>query len=60
MQSFIFAWSEMIFVSMSQSIITELNDAIGASGVVSLEYKAVVAQYGETILKMLLSKVYVT
>ncbi|KAM6553808.1 hypothetical protein CsatB_014570 [Cannabis sativa] len=35
------------------SIITELNHAIGASGVVSEECKAIVAQYGETIIESL-------
>ena len=41
-----------------QSIITEVNHAIGATGVVSQECKAVVAEYGETIIKMLLEKVF--
>lgn len=40
-----------------QSIITEVNHAIGATGVVSQECKAVVAEYGETIIKMILEKV---
>ncbi|XP_015899398.3 aspartic proteinase isoform X1 [Ziziphus jujuba] len=38
------------------AIVTELNHAIGASGVISQECKAVVAQYGETIIEMLLAK----
>ncbi|XP_030453556.1 aspartic proteinase-like [Syzygium oleosum] len=38
------------------TIITEVNHAIGAAGVVSEECKAVVAQYGETIIQMLLAK----
>ncbi|CAM8986929.1 unnamed protein product [Rhodiola kirilowii] len=38
------------------SIITEVNHAIGASGVVGQECKAVVAQYGDQIIKMLLDK----
>ncbi|TXG67530.1 hypothetical protein EZV62_008805 [Acer yangbiense] len=38
------------------SIITEVNHAIGATGVVSQECKAVVSQYGETIISMLLAK----
>uniref|UniRef100_A0A2P2JHI6 Uncharacterized protein MANES_15G068900 n=2 Tax=Rhizophora mucronata TaxID=61149 RepID=A0A2P2JHI6_RHIMU len=38
------------------SIITEVNHAIGATGVVSQECKAVVAEYGDTIMKMLLEK----
>ncbi|KAF2314201.1 hypothetical protein GH714_024039 [Hevea brasiliensis] len=37
-------------------IIAEVNHAIGATGVVSQECKAVVAQYGETIIDMLLAK----
>jgi phytepsin len=42
------------------TIIAEVNHAIGATGVVSQECKAVVAQYGETIIKMLLAKVFLT
>ncbi|XP_042478322.1 aspartic proteinase-like [Macadamia integrifolia] len=38
------------------AIIAEINRAIGASGVVSQQCKAVVAQYGETILKLLLAE----
>ncbi|KAL5583634.1 hypothetical protein UlMin_016076 [Ulmus minor] len=38
------------------TIITELNHAIGAAGVVSQECKAIVAEYGETIIKSLLEK----
>ncbi|KAI3441681.1 uncharacterized protein J3R85_002287 [Psidium guajava] len=38
------------------TIITEVNHAIGAAGVVSEECKAVVAQYGQTIIQMLLAK----
>ena len=41
-----------------QPIIAEVNHAIGATGVVSQECKAIVAEYGETIIKMLLAKVY--
>lgn len=47
------------FVSHMQTIITQVNHAIGATGVVSQECKAVVAEYGETIIKMLLQKVCV-
>lgn len=36
------------------SIVTEINHAIGAAGVVSQECKTVVAQYGEQILELLL------
>ncbi|RXH82832.1 hypothetical protein DVH24_003330 [Malus domestica] len=38
------------------TIITELNHAIGASGIVSQECKTVVAQYGETIIERILAK----
>ncbi|KAK4762252.1 hypothetical protein SAY87_030136 [Trapa incisa] len=38
------------------SIITQINHAIGAAGVVSQECKAVVSQYGKTILEMLLAQ----
>ncbi|CAL9198216.1 unnamed protein product [Musa hybrid cultivar] len=38
------------------TVIAEINQKIGASGVVSQECKAVVAQYGEQILDMLLSE----
>ncbi|XP_008800699.2 aspartic proteinase oryzasin-1-like isoform X1 [Phoenix dactylifera] len=38
------------------TIIAEINQKIGASGVVSQECKAVVAQYGQEILDMLLSE----
>ncbi|ONK66772.1 uncharacterized protein A4U43_C06F11780 [Asparagus officinalis] len=38
------------------AVITEINQKIGASGVVSQECKAVIAQYGEKILAMLVEK----
>ncbi|KAM7278643.1 hypothetical protein ACFE04_005777 [Oxalis oulophora] len=38
------------------SIVTEINHAIGATGVVSQECKEIVAEYGETIIQMLLAK----
>ncbi|OWM75382.1 aspartic proteinase A1-like [Punica granatum] len=38
------------------TIITQINHAIGAAGVVSQECKSVVAQYGKTILEMLLAQ----
>ncbi|XVF81635.1 hypothetical protein PTKIN_Ptkin15bG0171000 [Pterospermum kingtungense] len=38
------------------TIITQINHAIGASGVISQECKAMVAEYGETILDMLISE----
>ncbi|KRZ64810.1 Aspartic proteinase oryzasin-1, partial [Trichinella papuae] len=38
------------------TIIAEINQKIGASGVVSQECKAVVVQYGQQILDMLLSE----
>ncbi|KAF9608814.1 hypothetical protein IFM89_011852 [Coptis chinensis] len=39
------------------AIITEINHAIGAAGVLSLECKAVVSQYGEVIMDLLLNEV---
>ncbi|KAK3040449.1 hypothetical protein RJ639_028698 [Escallonia herrerae] len=38
------------------TVITQINHAIGASGVISQECKEVVSQYGKTILEMLLSE----
>ncbi|KAL9690653.1 hypothetical protein QQ045_011059 [Rhodiola kirilowii] len=38
------------------AIITEINHAIGASGVVSQECKTVVSQYGKTIIELLLAE----
>ncbi|CAN1242997.1 Aspartic proteinase A1 [Linum perenne] len=38
------------------AIIAEVNHAIGATGVASQECKAVIAEYGETIIKMILAK----
>ncbi|KAK4278414.1 hypothetical protein QN277_016262 [Acacia crassicarpa] len=38
------------------TIITEVNHAIGATGVVSQECKALVSQYGETIIERILAK----
>ncbi|KAL5990105.1 hypothetical protein ACLOJK_011002 [Asimina triloba] len=38
------------------AVITEINNAIGAAGVASQECKAVVAQYGERILEMLMTQ----
>ncbi|KAG1367968.1 hypothetical protein COCNU_14G004360 [Cocos nucifera] len=43
-------------VVKDQTIIAEINHKIGASGVVSQECKAVVAQYGQQILDMLSSE----
>ncbi|KAL9259090.1 Aspartic proteinase A1-like protein [Drosera capensis] len=38
------------------AIITQINHAIGASGVLSVECKTVVSQYGKTILDMLVAE----
>jgi phytepsin len=38
-------------------VITQINNAIGASGIVSEECKTVVAQYGKIILEMLVAQV---
>ncbi|KAF5185673.1 Aspartic proteinase [Thalictrum thalictroides] len=46
----------MLFVCPSESIITEINQAIGAAGIVSQECKAVVSQYGEIMLNLLLTE----
>lgn len=40
-----------------QTVIAEVNQMIGAAGVVSQQCKAVVAQYGEKIMEMLVAKV---
>ncbi|KAK7846886.1 aspartic proteinase a1 [Quercus suber] len=38
------------------TVVTQINHAIGASGIVSQECKTVVAQYGKTILDMLVTE----
>ncbi|KAL3509810.1 hypothetical protein ACH5RR_029211 [Cinchona calisaya] len=38
------------------TVVTQINHAIGASGIVSQECKSVVSDYGKTILEMLLAK----
>lgn len=43
--------------SILQTVVTMINHAIGASGVVSQQCKAVVEQYGQTIMDMLLAEV---
>jgi hypothetical protein len=40
-----------------QGIVAEINQAIGAKGVVSNECKMVVQQYGDQIVEMLLAQV---
>jgi hypothetical protein len=40
-----------------QIIITEINEKIGATGVVSQEWKTIVSQYGQQILDLLLVEV---
>lgn len=40
-----------------QMVIAQINHAIGAKGVVSVECKQVVSQYGEMIWDLLVSKV---
>lgn len=42
-----------------QSVIAEINNQIGASGVLSQQCKAVAAQYGEIIIEKLIAKVHV-
>ena len=41
-----------------QTIITQINHAIGASGIVSQECKTMVSQYGRQILELLLAEVH--
>ncbi|KAG1334943.1 Aspartic proteinase [Cocos nucifera] len=43
-------------VDLTMTIIAEVNQKIGAAGVVSQQCKAVVAQYGEKIMEMLMEK----
>lgn len=45
------------FFIFLQTVVTMINQAIGASGVVSQECKAVVQQYGQSILDLLLAEV---
>ena len=45
-------------LSHFQTVITQINHAIGASGVVSQACKSVVEEYGKIIIEMLLAKVY--
>jgi len=40
-----------------QAIITQINEKIGAAGVVSQECKAIVSQYGQRIIDQLVAKV---
>lgn len=40
-----------------QTVVAMINKAIGANGVVSQECKAVVQQYGQTIMELLLAEV---
>lgn len=40
-----------------QTVVAEINHAIGAEGIVSMECKEVVAEYGERILELLLLEV---
>lgn len=41
-----------------QTIVTQINHAIGAEGVVSMECKEVVSQYGEMIWDLLVNGVH--
>jgi len=40
-----------------QTIIAQVNEAIGAAGIISQECKEVVSQYGEMILELLIAQV---
>jgi ribosomal protein S19E (S16A) len=44
-------------ISYFQTVVTQINHAIGASGIVSQECKTVVTQYGKTILDMIVAEV---
>ena len=46
-----------LFGILMQTIIAEINQKIGAAGVISQECKTVAAQYGEQILNLLLAEV---
>lgn len=53
-------WDEIdstFFFPFLKSVIAQINNAIGAAGVVSQECKAVVAQYGKTILDKMVNEV---
>lgn len=52
-----FQWVVHELTQSSQAIITEINEKIGATGVVSQECKTVVSQYGQQILDLLLAEV---
>ena len=43
-------------INYLQTIITQINRAIGALGVVSQECKSVITQYGPTIIDLLVSE----
>lgn len=49
--------SASIYFLYLQVVIAQINHAIGAAGVVSQECKQLVAQYGKTILDMLVNEV---
>ncbi|XP_050212845.1 aspartic proteinase A1-like isoform X1 [Mercurialis annua] len=40
----------------SQTVVTQINHDIGASGIISQQCKTMIEQYGEVILEMLLSQ----
>lgn len=42
---------------MFQNIVTQINHAIGAEGVVSTECKQIVSEYGDVIWELLLAEV---
>lgn len=45
------------FFFFGKAVITMINQAIGANGVASQECKAVVEQYGQTIIDLLVAEV---
>lgn len=44
-------------ISQFQTVITEINHVIGASGIVSEECKTLVAEYGKIVLEILMAEV---
>lgn len=46
-----------LVISQFQTVITQINHAIGASGIISEECKTMVAQYGKIVLEMLVAQV---
>lgn len=54
-----FLINKYCLISYFQTVVAQINHAIGASGIVSQECKTVVTEYGKTILDMLVAKVHI-